>query len=346
MDAPSVFPAFDPDVHLTAAHLRATERGHGYDKPAGGLSPDKPGDRSGAKIAKAQFETRMFGDACMRFTKLAADFPPYGLPLPPPIPALLLAPEPVVLQVGRLDEATTVQSLRMMSINALHSLSDLKLQLLINELLAEALPTAPYTEAADAGRENTSIVSGGRTDSWKVAIQSAASNAKRSGFIVLKQIFLQWVTANEGRMPTRTQFLEMAFASQELLEMLATTHQAVFKTVNGRIIKDASGRKYHRMVRHGDVGRVALDRSILNNLDVERGHPSVRTMCAALLARDDEGVSLLEHSYREDARMVADQHFDGEDAIPERVLSTLNSRLPDPSVHMYLKLKTSTPTNG
>ncbi|HRH93342.1 MAG TPA: hypothetical protein PKV72_02300 [Candidatus Peribacteria bacterium] len=346
MDSPNSLPAFDPEAYLTAAHLRAVEREHGYDRPAGALPPLKPGDRSDAKILKAQFETRMFADACVRFAKLSADFPPYALPVPPQVPALLLAPEPVVLEVGRLDEGSTVQSLQMMSINALHSLSDLKLQLLINELLAEALPTAHYAQAADAGRENTAIVSNGRTDSWKVAIQSAASNAKRSGFIVLKQIFLQWVIAHKGAMPTRTQFLESAYASQELLEMLATTHQAVFKTLNGRIIRDASGRKYHRMVRHGGAGRVALDRGIVDKLDVETGHPSVRTMCAALLARDDDGISLLEHSYREDARMVADQHFDGEDAIPERVMSTLNSRLPDPSVHMYLKLKAFTPPNG
>ena len=326
-------PQFDPSLHLTGADLRQLEKAYGYE------ALSQPDGASEEKIRKASYEVRMMTQACLRFRRQSIDHPPYGLPLPLENPGAVVVLVPTHVQAAFLSEEETAAVLEQLPLKGVQALSDLKLQLIVNQLLAEALPDVEFAKADRSARAYVRTATGGQTDSWKAVIQSAASNAKRSEFIVLKHIIIQWMK-QVGRLPTREEFTEVVGQSESLLKMLATTHQEVFRTLNAPLIADEQHQRFHRLVNKDGKGQLAIDKGILDlPLKMNRAQPKVRTMCAALLAKDDDGVSLLEHSYREDAAMVTDMLFDGDTPRAERFASVSQERLPQQSVHMYLRLR-------
>lgn len=338
MDYASRLPSFDPSIHLTSADLRAVEKKHGYGDIANSVSVN-PNGANGQKITKAGYETRLFTTAIERFTRSSVDHPPYGLVKPTARNIAVMLPQ--TFPLGPQEYFSPMETQAMLAIGSMktfHAVSDLKLQCIIHELLTEAATTDEFLAAKPSGDGYARIASEGRAEGWKQTIQSAASNAKRSEFIALKQIMIQWMRTME-RMPTREEFEEIAIESQALLEILATTHQSIFKTLNGRIIEDANAGKMHKLIRKGEKGQLTLEKRILDNMTIERSQNKIRTMCAALLAKDSDGISLLQHSYREDMHIVADMlYLDGEPRS-DVFESVMLERLPNPSIHMFLKLK-------
>ncbi len=333
MEYAKQLPPFNPDVHLTGADLRRLEKEHGYE------AMSQPDTDSAGKIQKASYEVGMMTEACLRFKQQSIDHPPYGLSAPLENPLELALISPAKVEGSFMTEEETAMALECLPLKGVQALSDLKLQLILNQLVVEAFPTPAFAQVLPAARTYAQTVTGGQIDSWKLIMQSAASNAKRSEFIVLKHIVIQWMK-QVGRLPTREEFTEVVSHSEPLLETLATTHQEVFRVLNAPLILDERRQQFHRLVNKDGKGQLAIDKSILDlPLKFNVSQPKVRTMCAALLAKDADGVSLLEHSYREDAAMVTEMLFDGDTPRAERFESIPNERLPQQSVHMYLRLR-------
>ena len=333
-------PAFDPKIDLTSADLRDLERKKGLGDLVNAIDgPLNPSGPNGQKTVKAAFEVELFRKAISRFKQFSAEHPPYGLVIPTAESGMVILNEPFQLSEKRYfsaEETALMQGIG--SMNTLHALSDLKMQIILHELLTEAAASPEFSVIRHAGDAYASTISDGRATGWKQLVQSAASNAKRSDFVLLKQIIIQWVRAM-GRLPTREEFQEVAIQSQSLLETLATTHQEVFKVLNGKIIADANHGNIHRLVQRNGKGEITLKKGVLSGLRVERGLSRTRTMCAGLLAKDDDGVSLLEHSYREDLQIVTGMLYSNGESQENIFDNVARQKLPNPSIHMFLKLK-------
>lgn len=332
-------PTFDATRHLVASDLRAVEEKHGYqDLPQ--VFERKMGTNtigmSAAKIRKSQHETRLLVAACENMERAKAEHPPYGFIRPFPGMTRLIAPELTPVTADYMEEEELRLMMQAGGLNGLHALSDLKLQYILHALLCDPEVQASLAAAQAEASQVVRVTTNNRTSDWKHTIQSSASNAKRSDFILLRQILIQLVRTLK-RTPTREEFLDCAAGSQDTLEVLATTHQAVFKSLNERIIKDASVGTHHELVQHNGKGKVVLRKKILDRLDVERGQPKIRTMCAALLAKDESGASVLERNFAEDTALVADAVFTETDRVEERILRIGRETLPKVSVHMFLK---------
>lgn len=335
-------PTFDPAKHLVASDLRAIEEKNGYqDLPQ--VFERKMGTNtigmSAAKIRKSQHETQLLVAACAKMERAKIEHPPYGLIRPFAGMSRLIAPELTPVTASPMEEEELRLLMQAGGLNGLHALSDLKLQHILHALLCDPEVQASLAAAQAEASQVVRVTTNNRTSDWKHTIQSSASNAKRSDFILLRQILIQFVRTLK-RAPTREEFLDCAAGSQDTLEVLATTHQAVFKSLNERIIKDASVGTHHELVQHNGKGKVVLRKNIVDRLDVERGQPKIRTMCAALLAKDEGGASVLERNFAEDTALVADAVFLQADGVMASIQRIAAETLPKVSIHMFLRFAT------
>ncbi len=330
-------PRFDPTIHLVSSDLRALENKSKYGDLPGTLKEIGPQGASGSKIAKAAYETRLLTQVCTTLPQMSAEHPPYGLIAPVKDPQKIISLDAQQCDARFLTTRETQLILREGALKTVHALSDLKIQIILNDLFRDIQESEDFLKLKPAGDKYASDITDGLAVSWKQVVQSAASNAKRSEFIILKQIIIQCLRTMNC-LPTREEFLQIAKNSQSLLEILATTHQSIFKILNARIIHDERLGLRHSLVTKYGEPQIVLKKTIVDNLKIERGQPKVRTMCAALLAKDENGISLLEHSYKEDSHIVADMLYEGNEPKPERFEAIANETMPDTAVLMFLKL--------
>lgn len=330
------FRVFDPKTHLTSADLRDLEKRYRYnDLPsvAGNVCPH---GHSGMKIAKAQYETQLLVQTCLEFTEATRLHPPYGLMKPPILPSMVIAPQAMSFDIEYFSDEETQIMQKVGSMNSAQALLDLKMQIILSDLFRRVEQTPEFQSVREAGNGNAAIVTDGRSDTWKQIVQSAASNAKRSEFVVLKQIMVQWLKTSK-RLPTEQEFRDTAAQSMGILEMLATTHQAIFKAINERILADHTLGNLHELVLKDGKPSLVLKKSIINKLDVTRGQPRTRTMCAGLLAKHPvDGKSLLEHSFVEDTQFLTEMLYDENGVDEERFRRFAAQSFRKPSVHTFL----------
>ncbi len=336
MDYVKKLSAFDPESHLTSTDLREMEVAKGYGQLPSAVTKELSG-LSGKKVEKHHHEKRMLLQFMEDLKEQNGANPPYGFVLPTSDVSDLLLPEPKRITTEPYERRDADAFLQMTTLRGLNAVADLKCQSLFNSILCDAADDGSFAQERLAG---DAVVKSINPDAnWKLAAQSALSNAKRSEFILIKQIIRQCLRELD-RVPSREEFLEVAIESQKVLEMLATTHQAVFRAINSRIIQDAANGTAHRLVRNShDKGQIALLKRSFVSLNVDRGDPRVRTMCAALLVKDEEGVSLLEHSYRDSVNMVDGMLYECGAPSRERLEAISSEQLLNPSIHTYLKLR-------